>query len=49
MKDPVNSYLAYLFTKNKNIGSGTFGVFKMDFSLNTPNYDYIILSINSGS
>ena len=30
--DPVNSYMTYLFVLDKNINSGTFGVFKIDFS-----------------
>ena len=36
MNDPINSYLAYLFTTDKNVASGTFGVFKMDFTTSTP-------------
>lgn len=36
--DPVNNYLAYLFTTDKNVNSGVFGVFKMDFSFTTPKY-----------
>ena len=35
MNDPTNSYLAYLFTIDKNTNRGTFGVFKMGFS-NSP-------------
>ncbi len=35
MNDPVNSYLAYLFTFDKSPGSEIFGVFKMDFSSET--------------
>ena len=34
MNDPLNSFLAYLFTTS--VESGTFGVFKMDFSFTTP-------------
>ena len=34
--DPLSEYLMYLFTTDKNVNSGTFGVFKMDFSFTTP-------------
>ena len=40
MDDPMNSYMAYLFITDKNVNSGTFGVFKMDFSFTTPKYGY---------
>jgi hypothetical protein len=46
--DPMNSYYAYLFTTDNNVASGTFGVFKMDFSLSTPNYSYKELFMSSG-
>ena len=36
MNDPQNLFLAYLFTTDKNVASGTFGVFKMDFSFLPP-------------
>jgi len=36
MNDPTNAFLAYLFTTDKNVASGTFGVFKMDFTTSTP-------------
>ena len=49
MNDPINSYFAYLFVTNNNLNSGTFGVFKMDFSISIPKYDYTILSMSSGS
>ena len=32
INDPINSYLVYLFTIDNNLNSGTFGVFKMDFT-----------------
>ena len=49
MNDPVNSYLIYLFSFDKNVDSGTFGVFKMDFSLSSYKYVYTTLSMSSGS
>ncbi len=49
MNDPVNSYLAYLFTSDKNVGSGTFGVFKMDFTPSSNKYVYTVLSMSSGT
>ena len=48
MNDPLNSFLVYLFTTNKNLDQGTFGVFKMDFSFTTPKYSYTSLSMSSG-
>ena len=48
MNDPVNSYLAYLFTLDKNVNQGTFGVFKMDFNPTNFKYVYISLSMSSG-
>jgi len=36
MNDPTNAFLAYLFITDKNVASGTFGVFKMDFTTSTP-------------
>ena len=49
MNDPLNSYYTYLFTTDKNVASGTFGVFKMDFTPSTLKYVYTILSMSSGS
>ena len=49
MNDPLNSFLAYLFTTDKNVDSGTFGVFKMDFTPTTLKYVYTALSMSSGS
>jgi hypothetical protein len=46
MNDPVDSYLAYLFTTDININQGTFGVFKMDFTSSTPKYVYTTLSLS---
>ena len=37
-----------MFTTDKSVASGTFGVFKMDFSTATPKYVYTILTIASG-
>jgi hypothetical protein len=37
-----------LFTTDKSVASGTFGVFKMDFSTPNPKYHYTILTIASG-
>ncbi len=48
MNDPVNSFFAYLFTMDKSVASGTFGVFKMDFSFVTPKYVYTELIMASG-
>ena len=45
----MNSYLAYLFTTDNNVNSGTFGVFKMDFTPMTLKYVYTVLSMSSGS
>ena len=39
----------YLFVTDKSVASGTFGVFKMDFSTVTPKYIYTALSMSSGS
>ncbi len=49
MNDPVNSYLAYLFTFDKSPGSEIFGVFKMDFSSETYSYVYTKISMSSVS
>ncbi len=49
MNDPVNSFLAYLFVTDKNVASGTFGVFKMNFTASPYKYVYTALSISSGS
>jgi hypothetical protein len=38
MNNPVNSFFAYLFATDNNLASGTFGVFKMDFSTIIPKY-----------
>ncbi len=48
MNDPANSFLAYLFTIDKNLATGTFGVFKMDFTPLTLKYVYTPLTISSG-
>ena len=48
MNDPVNSVLAYLFATDKNVASGTFGVFKMDFTSLPYKYVYTALSMGSG-
>ena len=48
LNDPVNNYLAYLFTTDKNLNSRTFGVYKMDFNFVTPKYVYTILTMSSG-
>ena len=48
MNDPVNTFLAYLFTTDISVSSGTFGVFKMDFSPILPKYDYTPLTMSSG-
>ena len=37
-----------MFTIDKNVASGTFGVFKMDFSTATPKYVYTALTMASG-
>ena len=49
LDDPLNPYKAYLFTTDNNLNSGTFGVFKMDFTPATLKYVYTILSMSSGS
>ena len=49
MNDPVNPYYAYLFTTDKNINSGTFGVFKMDFTPTSLKYVYTVLLMSTGS
>jgi hypothetical protein len=48
MNDPTNPYLAYLFTTDKNIASGTFGVFKMDFNSTSLKYVYTTFTMSSG-
>jgi hypothetical protein len=48
MNDPVNSFLAYLFATDNSVASGTFGVFKMDFTPSTLKYVYTPLTISSG-
>ncbi len=48
MSDPVNPFLTYLFATDKNVASGTFGVFKMDFTPLTLKYVYTPLTISSG-
>ena len=47
--DPVNLFLVYLFTIDYNINSGTFGVFKMDFTPSSLKYVYTAFSMSSGS
>ncbi len=49
LNDPVNSILAYLFATDKNVNSGTFGVFKMNFTASPYKYVYTALSMSSGS
>ena len=49
LNDPVNSFLAYLFTTDNNVNSGTFGVFKMDFTPTSLKYVYTSLSMSFGS
>ena len=49
LNDPVNSFLAYLFVTDKNVASGTFGVFKMNFTASPYKYIYTALSMSSGS
>ena len=46
MNDPVNSFLAYLFVTDKNVASGTFGVFKMNFTASPYKYVYTALSMS---
>ena len=46
--DPVNSFFAYLFIIDNNLNSGTFGVFKMDFTPTVLKYAYTTLSMSSG-
>jgi hypothetical protein len=48
MSDPVNTFLAYMFVTDKNVASGSFGVFKMDFSTITPKYVYTAFTMASG-
>ncbi len=48
MNDPVNTFIAYLFTTDNSVGSGTFGVFKMDFTTTIPKYVYTSLTMSSG-
>ena len=36
INDPVIEFTAYLFVTDNNLNSGTFGVFKMDFTSTTP-------------
>ena len=48
LNDPVNSSLAYLFVTDKNVASGTFGVFKMNFTASPYIYVYTALSMSSG-
>ena len=37
-----------MFTIDKSVASGTFGVFKMDFSIAIPKYVYTTLTMASG-
>ncbi len=39
----------YLFTTDKNVKKGTFGVFKMDFTSSIPKYVYTTLTMGYGS
>ena len=49
MNDPLNLFLAYLFTTDESVNQETFGVFKMDFTPTVLKYGYTALSISSGS
>ena len=49
MNDTMNNSIIYLFTTDKNLASGTFGVFKMDFTPTSLKYVYTALSMSSGS
>jgi len=46
--DPVNLFFVYLFTIDMNVASGTFGVFKIDFTSSIIKYVYTELSMSSG-
>jgi len=48
INDPTNAYLAYLFTTDMNVASGTFGVFKMDFTPSSLKYVYTAFTMSSG-
>ncbi len=48
MNDPLNSFLAYLFTTDISLSTGTLGVFKMDFSTAIPKYIFTDLTISTG-
>ena len=48
MNNPINPFQAYLFITDKSVASGTFGVFKMDFSTDIPKYVYTALTMASG-
>ena len=48
INDPNNSFVAYLFTVDNNVASGTFGVFKMNFTVLPYKYIYTALSMSAG-
>ena len=48
INDPMNSYFFYLFTIDKSVASGNFGVFKIDFTRSFFKYVYTTLSMSSG-
>ena len=48
MNDPLDTFLVYLFTIDKNVNSGTFGVFKIDFTTSPYKYIYTVLTMSSG-
>ena len=49
MNDPLNLFMVYLFTIDKSVDQGTFGVFKIDFTPTTLKYVYTVLTMSSGS
>ena len=48
MDDPLKPFITYVFATDKNVNSGTFGVFKIDFTPSSLNYVYTPLSMSSG-
>ena len=49
INDPMDSFLAYLFTLDKYQNKGIFGVFKIDFTSLPPKYVYTALTMSTGS
>ena len=47
--DPQNNNIAYIYVTDSNINGGTFQVFKVDFSYNTPMYSSTTLTMGYGS